>query len=366
MDMNRSLNVFKKGSLLFFLVVILFSYSLGVSARQNTNSLRSPQSSLSTQQSVSLNFKKEIKANFLKSFIPSEFLSNHSKKRFSKGDENHQFSGSFLQVDHLSNLNLDFLTIHSQVEVADAIVIGHYLDQKLVIHDDSEILQISLKLNKEFGLNPTLAGFGEILINFKKPKKLSELEESVINRGTQFIPGEKLAIILKVVEGRFWPVYGALSLYRVINFGDKKMLINSVFKDKTLVTQMESMVFENKVQRIKNFSMKKIENHFSEERLPKDHLAQDHSLKEDFSQELFLSGKNLSRGPASINYLQRTNAFVDEGKNEHFLLKKNKLHDKNGGWSEISFLSLLLCMFLMVLLHKSLMRGHLKSFKHKD
>jgi hypothetical protein len=145
--------------------------------------------------------------------------------------------------------------VDQQIKEADGIVIGHYLKSRPIQLDDGSIAtQMIFKMNSEFGMQSELFGMDEVIIHYPGGKLG---EQNVKVEGVpQFIPGEKVVLMVKSSSDRYWGMNLGFGTFKVINYGKEKMVVNTLFPDDRRVGQIRLEEFERKVKQIKGSNLK--------------------------------------------------------------------------------------------------------------
>ncbi|MFA7613850.1 MAG: hypothetical protein WCY48_06400 [Candidatus Caldatribacteriota bacterium] len=147
------------------------------------------------------------------------------------------------------------VSVDNQIIEADSIFIGHFLEQKSVQVEDGQIAtQMVFQLSKEYGLNSDFFGLTDILIHY--PGGTWDGRTVYIDGVPSFTPGEKVAILAKNIDNRLWGLNLALGSYRIVNYGNETLLLNDIFPNDPLVSQIKIGDFENKVKNLKGSSLK--------------------------------------------------------------------------------------------------------------
>lgn len=150
------------------------------------------------------------------------------------------------------------VSVDEQLMEADSIFIGHFLESRSVLIEEEQIAtQMVFKLTKEFGLNSDLFGLEEIFVHY--PGGSWEGQTLAIEGVPSFNVGEKVVILARNIENRLWGLNLALGSFRVVNYGKETLLINGVFTDDPLVSQLLLEEFEGKVKSIKGMSLKTVQ-----------------------------------------------------------------------------------------------------------
>ena len=144
-----------------------------------------------------------------------------------------------------------------QLKEADGVIIGHYLKSKYIqLEDGSFATQMIFKMNKEWGMQSDLFGMDEIIIHY--PGGSMNGNTSVVQGVPKFVVGEKVALLAKNVDNRFWGLNLGFGSFKVINYGNETMLINSVFPQDSQVGQIKLKDFELLVKEIKGSNLKAV------------------------------------------------------------------------------------------------------------
>ena len=158
--------------------------------------------------------------------------------------------------------------LEEQLKESDGILIGHYLKSKTVKLDSGVIAtQMIFKMNKEWGLQSDLFGIDEIIVHF--PGGSLGDTHSMVQGVPSFIIGEKVALLTKSVDNRLWGLNLGLGSFKVINYGNETMLINSLFPEDPKLGQVKLSEFEQKVREVKGSNLKAVVmTHFDSSRSP--------------------------------------------------------------------------------------------------
>jgi len=146
-------------------------------------------------------------------------------------------------------------TVDQQIKEADGIVIGHYLRQKSVKLDDGVVAtQMIFKMNKEYGMQSDLFGMDEIIVHYPggKVDGVTVKVDGVPN----FIPGESVALMIKSNSDRYWGLNLGMGSFKVVNYGNETLIINSIFPSDRRLSQVKLEEFEKSVKTIKGSSLK--------------------------------------------------------------------------------------------------------------
>jgi hypothetical protein len=146
-------------------------------------------------------------------------------------------------------------SVDQQIKDADGIIIGHYLRSRTVqVEEDKLATQMIFKMNKEVGMQSEMFGMDEVIVHYPGGK-MGEITER-IEGVPSFIPGEKVVIMVKSAQDRFWGMNLGFGTFKVINYGKQKMIVNTLFPNDRRVGQVELEEFENSVKLIKRSSFK--------------------------------------------------------------------------------------------------------------
>jgi hypothetical protein len=146
-------------------------------------------------------------------------------------------------------------SVDQQINEADGIIIGHYLRSKSVKLEDGQIAtQMIFKMNKELGLQSELFGMDEIIVHY--PGGEQGDEHVKVEGVPTFVSGEKVVIMIKSYQNRYWGMNLGFGTFKVINYGNEKMIVNTVFPNDRRVGQVTVEEFEKKIRRIKNLNLR--------------------------------------------------------------------------------------------------------------
>lgn len=149
-------------------------------------------------------------------------------------------------------------TVDQQIKEADGIFIGHFLKSKSIKLDDGMVAtQMVFKMNKEYGLQSELFGIDEIIVHYPGGKVADELVR--VEGVPHFVSGEKVALLIKNVDNRFWGLNLGMGSYKIVNYGNETMLINSLFPNDSVVGQISLNNFESSLKNIKEASLKVVQ-----------------------------------------------------------------------------------------------------------
>ena len=145
--------------------------------------------------------------------------------------------------------------VTQQIKESDGIVIGHYLKSRPVHLDDGTLAtQMIFKVNKEFGIQSELFGMDEVIIHYPG----GQMGEQVVKvEGVPaFIPGEHVVLMIRSHEDRYWGMNLGFGTFKVVNYGNEPMIVNTLFPEDRRVGQIKLEDFEKSVRNIKGSHMK--------------------------------------------------------------------------------------------------------------
>jgi len=146
-------------------------------------------------------------------------------------------------------------TVDQQIKEADGIVVGHYLRKKSVKLDDGTVAtQMIFKMNKEYGMQSDLFGMDEIIVHYPGGK-VDDVTVKVDGVPT-FIPGENVALMIKSNSDRYWGLNLGMGSYKIVNYGNETLIINSLFPSDRRLSQVKLEEFEKSIKAIKGSSLK--------------------------------------------------------------------------------------------------------------
>jgi hypothetical protein len=147
--------------------------------------------------------------------------------------------------------------VEEQLSEADGVLVGHYLRSQVVKLDEGQIAtQMIFKINREYGLQSDWFGQDEVIIHYPGGK-FEDLHVRV-DGVPQFVGGEKVALLIKAVDNRYWGLNLGLGSFKIINYGKESMLVNSIFPTEGQVSQIRLEDFEGMVKRIKKSGLKTV------------------------------------------------------------------------------------------------------------
>lgn len=162
------------------------------------------------------------------------------------------------------------VSMEDQIDEADGVIFGHYLKSETVkLENGSIATQRIFKLNKEWGMQSDLFGMDEVIVHY--PGGTFEDQTVKIQGVPEFVMGEKVAIFTKSVGNRYWGLNMGLGTYKVINYGNETLLINSIFPNDPKISQIKLEEFEHQVRVLKGSSLKTVSApaYFDDESAPR-------------------------------------------------------------------------------------------------
>lgn len=145
--------------------------------------------------------------------------------------------------------------LQQQIRESDGIVVGHYLRQKGVMLEDGSIAtQMIFKMNKEVGLQSELFGMDEVIVHYPGGRIKDQIVK--VEGVPSFIPGESVVLMVKSKKDRYWGMNLGFGTFKVINYGNEKIIINTIFPEDRNVGQVKYEDFEKIVKRLKGSGLK--------------------------------------------------------------------------------------------------------------
>lgn len=147
--------------------------------------------------------------------------------------------------------------LEQQLQEADGVMQGHYLKSKTIEIEDGRLArQMFFKMNRELGLQSELFGMDEVIIHY--PGGSLKGRHMQVEGTPEFVPGEKVVLLIKSINNRYWGLNLGYGSYKIINYGKEVMLVNSLFPQDVNVGQMSMETFESKVREIKKNNLKAV------------------------------------------------------------------------------------------------------------
>lgn len=148
-------------------------------------------------------------------------------------------------------------TIEQQIKESDAVMVGHFLKSKSIKLDDGSIAtQMIFKMDKEFGLQSDLYQMDEVIIHF--PGGTIGDQTTKVDGTPSFISGESVALMIKTVSDRYWGLNLGMGSFKIINYGNEKLIINSIFPSDRKISQIKLEDFEKSIKKIKGTGLKEV------------------------------------------------------------------------------------------------------------
>lgn len=145
--------------------------------------------------------------------------------------------------------------LEQQISEAHGVLVGHFLREQSVRLDSGRIAtQKIFQVEREFGLQSDLLGMKEVIVHY--PGGKMDDEEVVIQGVPKFIAGEKVVILTKSHNNRFWGLNLGMGTFRVINYGDKDIMVNSLFPNHPKLGQYPLKELEPLIREIKRSDLK--------------------------------------------------------------------------------------------------------------
>lgn len=141
------------------------------------------------------------------------------------------------------------------IKEADGIIIGHFLSKKSVLLDDGKVAtQMIFKMKKEFGMQSDLFQMDEIIVHY--PGGTIGEQTVKVEGNPEFVPGENVALFIKSHHDRYWGLNLGMGTFKIINYGNDQMIVNSIFPDDRRLSHIRTEEFEKRVKAIKGSSFK--------------------------------------------------------------------------------------------------------------
>lgn len=150
-------------------------------------------------------------------------------------------------------------SIDQQLKHADGVLLGHYLESKTIRLESGKLAtQMIFKMEREFGLQSELFGMDEVIVHYPG----GELDDVRIEvQGVpKFVPGEKVVVFTRSHNNRYWGLNLGMGTYKYINYGNEKLLVNTIFPSHPKMGQISLGEFEKAVRKIKGSQMKEVVN----------------------------------------------------------------------------------------------------------
>ncbi len=145
--------------------------------------------------------------------------------------------------------------VEQQVKEADGIVVGHFLRKKYVkLEGGGTATQMIFKMKQEIGMQSDLFGVDEIIVHYPGGKLGDEIVK--VEGVPEFVPGENVVIMIKSYRDRFWGMNLGFGTFKVVNYGQNRMIVNTLFPEDRRVGQMKFEDFEKTIKQIRGGSLK--------------------------------------------------------------------------------------------------------------
>lgn len=147
--------------------------------------------------------------------------------------------------------------VKEQLKSADGVMIGHFLRSKGIQLENGTIAtQMIFQMKKEYGLQSDLFGMDEVIIHF--PGGRVGQFRSEIQGVPKFTPGEKVALMIKNVDNRYWGLNLGMGSFKVISYGQDTILVNTIFPDDPKIGQVKLEEFEKDIRLVKGSNLKTV------------------------------------------------------------------------------------------------------------
>lgn len=146
-------------------------------------------------------------------------------------------------------------TVAEQVQDADGIVLGHYLKSKTVeLEDGSLATQVIIKMTQEMGMQSDFLKMDEIIVHY--PGGTKDGRTVRVDGVPRFVEGEKVAIMIKNTEDRYWGMNLGMGAFKIIKYGKENILVNTVFPEDKKIGQISLEEFETTVRKVKGTDLR--------------------------------------------------------------------------------------------------------------
>lgn len=145
--------------------------------------------------------------------------------------------------------------IEQQIREADGLFQGNFLKKQTIqLENGTLATQMIFKMTKEVGLQSDFFGMDEVIVHY--PGGKLDHKEVRIEGVPEFVTGEKVVLFIKSIDNRYWGMNLSFGSFRVINFGNEKILVNYAFPHHPQVGQLSYARFEKTVKAIKGSKLK--------------------------------------------------------------------------------------------------------------
>jgi anion-transporting ArsA/GET3 family ATPase len=146
-------------------------------------------------------------------------------------------------------------SLEQQMSEAQGILIGHYLREQSIRLESGRIAtQKIFQIEREFGLQSDFLGMKEVIVHY--PGGQVDDEHVLIQGVPEFIAGEKVVILTKSHNNRFWGLNLGMGAFKIINYGEKDIMVNTLFPNHPKLGQYPLSELEPMVREIKKSELK--------------------------------------------------------------------------------------------------------------
>lgn len=147
--------------------------------------------------------------------------------------------------------------LNQQIRESDGVFLGHFLRKRSVELEDGKIAtQMIFKMLRENGLQSELFGMDEIIVHY--PGGSLKGRNLRVEGVPTFIPGEKVVVFIRSQQNRYWGMNLGFGTFKVVNYGNETMLVNSVFPTHPKVGQTTLSNFEIALKSVKGVSLRQV------------------------------------------------------------------------------------------------------------
>lgn len=148
-------------------------------------------------------------------------------------------------------------SLEQQVSEAQGILVGHFLREKSIRLETGRIAtQKIFQVEKEYGLQSDFLGMKEVIVHY--PGGHVGDEHVIIQGVPEFIPGEKVVILTKSHNNRFWGLNLGMGTFKIINYGEKDIMVNTIFPNHKKLGQYPLSELEPLIREIKKSELKMV------------------------------------------------------------------------------------------------------------
>jgi hypothetical protein len=150
-------------------------------------------------------------------------------------------------------------SVDQQIKEADGIINAHFLKKRSIKLDDGSLAtQMIFKLNQEYGIESDHLGTNELIVHYPGGAIGDEIVK--VEGVPEFVEGENIIVMIKGNADRFWGMNLGFGTFKIINYGNEKIIVNTLFPRDPKVGQIKLEEFENSVKRIKGVALKVVNN----------------------------------------------------------------------------------------------------------